>query len=283
MRYLITICIVTDKANFSYGNKKMEYLTSAADWHKKLNIKSALTNRHHPGFGSSIIEQHKKRTAELENKNAKFIPFNRKSSQPQIKTTWEDKKLTDNFHKSHINFGSFNEFKSGHKRSISPFIQSIGDIGSNYKNPIARYIFIADAYSKKENHQKTTFKIGSSNVDPFRTSYQVNHPSLRSPDNGESNDKYIEKSKRRMRQSKVFQGKDLDAVNLHNTKMQTSYQVAVSTGPKPQVVRNNGKDWCLNLGKSSVHLGTSNTPGLSETKEVFNRAAVHTSKLSASE
>lgn len=50
----------------------------------------------------------------------------------------------------------------------------------------------------------------------------------------------MELSKKRMRESKVFQGKALDAVDLHNTKPETSYKVAVVSSMQDIVKLNKG-------------------------------------------
>ena len=43
------------------------------------------------------------------------------------------------------------------------------------------------------------------------------------------NQKMIEMSNKRMRDSNVFRGKFHDTVDKHNTKLETSYKVAVAT------------------------------------------------------
>ena len=56
-------------------------------------------------------------------------------------------------------------------------------------------------------------------------------------------DANIEKSKKRMQQSQVFKGKALDAISNHNSKLETSYKVAVSKGKIQVVSKDRGNDY----------------------------------------
>lgn len=91
-------------------------------------------------------------------------------------------------------------------------------------------------YSKGKINFKTSFKIGNQKIEPFKTSYQLNHTSMKPTDDVNKNERHIEMSKKRMRESRVFQGKNHDTVTSSSLIPETSYQVAVVT-EKQELVR----------------------------------------------
>lgn len=84
-------------------------------------------------------------------------------------------------------------------------------------------------FGKGSPKPQSSVTLGSQKSPKFLSSYQANHIPIKPTIGSIEGKAYIEKSKKRMRESKIFKGKALDAVDNHATKPESSYQVAVCT------------------------------------------------------
>lgn len=77
-------------------------------------------------------------------------------------------------------------------------------------------------------------------MDPFKSSYQLTHKSLKPETTIEEGCKHIEMSNKRMRESKIFEGKALDCMNNNSTRFDTSYKVVVAIGKQEKATQDMG-------------------------------------------
>jgi len=96
-------------------------------------------------------------------------------------------------------------------------------------------------FSKGKQHSKSSFSIGDGIQTRMKTSYQLNHHSIKPDGSPIENQKKIEMCCKRMRDSNVFNGKFHDTLDHHDTKLETSYKVAVVTEKQPLISQNKGK------------------------------------------
>lgn len=159
---------------------------------------------------------------------------------------------SENIRKTHFTFGNSVE------ASTSPYANYFmeKDLNGSISKAIGAKVKI---YSKKEprpksnirfNDPETKSKLSISikfymyyNIDPFTSSYQIHHQNVLNPNELAKADANIEKSKKRMQQSQVFKGKALDAISNHNSKLETSYKVAVSKGKIQVVSKDRGNNY----------------------------------------
>ena len=87
---------------------------------------------------------------------------------------------------------------------------------------------------------QSSITFGSDEGPKLQSSYQMNHIPIKPTIGIKEGMAYIEKSKKRMRESKIFKGKALDAVDNHATKPESSYQVAVCTEKAEIVTQEKG-------------------------------------------
>ena len=138
-------------------------------------------------------------------------------------------KFSENLKRTHFKFGNDNDFKENPriKSTLSNRFRKRGSVNDQFLQQSTSDYAI---FGKGGPKPPSWVSFGNNDGQKLQSSYQLNHIPIKPIVGMREGKEYIDKSKKRMRESKIFKGKALDAIDNHASIPETSYKVAVSTG-----------------------------------------------------